>query len=120
MVGTFLGNYTYERLRGAAFVFLSDTGHIVQGSVSDDQGGGGTTTWTVDSTDIPCRVDTMGGGEGALAARISDLSTHLLAVPAGTDLDIRDRFAVNGGTFEVTANLDHTGDVIRNYEIAAV
>lgn len=117
MVGTFLDGRNYTQLRGAAFLFLSEIGNIVSGSVTSDQGGGGTTIWTAGTTDIPCRVDSMGGGEAVMTGKISDRTTHLISIPADADVDTNDRFAIdNRGTFEITAVPENTGDLIRRLE----
>jgi head-tail adaptor len=115
-LSTFLDGRNYTRLRGAAWLALSDTGHVLAGSVADDGGGGGTTVWTAGAT-IPCRVSPITGAEQLVAERVSDRSTHQILVPSGTDIDAGGRFVIdNRGTFEITAARERTREWIRTLE----
>ena len=96
---------------------LSEVGNIVGGSIVDDGGGGGTFVSSVGS-DIPCRIDALGGGEGEIASRLSDRSTHLVTLPAETVVSVSDDFAIdNRGTFEVTAVRTHSDELSRVIEV---
>lgn len=120
-LSTFLNGRPYTTLRGAAMLALSDTGYIVTGTVTSDSGGGGTTVWTAGTAAIPCRVDALGGSESLMAGRISDASTHMIAIPAGASLDVRNRFAITGrGTFEITAVSERTAELFRQVEAAQI
>lgn len=102
--------------RGLITEALAETGNVISGSVTDDAGGGGSAVVTVGGT-IACRIDALRGSEGQAGARISDRSTHLITLPAGTDIDTADDFRVNGrGTFEVTAVREYTGEQARFIE----
>lgn len=120
-LSTFLNGRPYTTLRGAAFLALSDVGHLVSGTVTSDGGGGGTTVWSAGTADIPCRVDAISGSEALSAGRISEVSTHVIVMPYGTDIDVRDRFAIeNRGTFEITAVSERTAEAFRQLEAAEV
>jgi Phage head-tail joining protein len=109
---------TFQQLRGAAWLFLSETGQVLSGTVVSDSGGGGTTVWSAGGT-VNCRIDPLGGGEGLAGGRISDRTTHLLSVPPDVDVDERNRFAVtNRGTFEITALRERTSEPVRTLEVA--
>lgn len=119
-ISTFLNGSTPLRLRGAAWLALSETGMIGAGSIVDDAGGGGITVWTFGGT-IPCRVDPLAGNERLVASRLSDESTHLLTVPPNTAVTTASRFAVQGGgTFEITAVRESTGEMLRVFEAVEV
>ncbi len=118
-LATFVNGRPYTTLRGAAFLFLSDVGHIVSGSVAGDSGGGGTTVWTAGTTNIPCRIDALSGSESVIAARISEHSTHEITLPPETAVTVQDRFAIDGrGTFDVTAVLERTVEWTRIIEVS--
>lgn len=114
---TFLDGNTPTQLRGLAFLALSDTGYVIGGSVTDDGGGGGTSTWGTLGSSVPCRVDPMGGGEGVVANQLDDRSTHLITVPPNASVDHTDRFQViDVGTFEITAVQTRTRETVRTLE----
>lgn len=114
---TFLGDGNPTRLRGLAWLSLSDLGQVGTGTITDDGGGGGTATWTYGGT-IPCRIDPMTGGELVTGGRLSDRSTHTITVPAGTVVSVASRFALAGrGTFEVTAVRSRTGEALTFFEV---
>lgn len=105
--------------RGLATEALTDRGYVIGGSIVDDGGGGGTFVESAGGT-VFCRLDALGGNEGPVAGRVSDRSTHLLTLPAGTELSVSDDFAVVGrGTFEVTAVREHTDELARMAEVVA-
>lgn len=102
--------------RGLITEALTETGNVISGSITDDGGGGATAVATIGGT-IDCRIDSLRGDEGRAGDRISDRSTHLITVPAGTDVDTSDDFRVNGrGTFEVLAVREYTGEQARFIE----
>lgn len=106
-------------MRGLVTEALTESASVVTATVTDDAGGGGSITFA-NGTAIACRVDTITGSEGEVAGRVSDRSTHLLTLPAGTDLSADDLLYVTGrGTFEVTAVHEHTGEFARFAELVA-
>jgi len=119
---TFLNGRTdYTTLRGGAFVMLSEIGYIVSGSVTSDQGGGGTITWSQGGTAVPCRVDAMGGGEALMGAKISEQTTHVITVPASAVVTPANRFAItNRGTFEITAVPEQTAQFLQTLEAVQI
>ena len=67
---------------------------------------------------VPCRIDPLSGGEEITANRISDESTHLVTVPAGTRVIANQRFAIVGrGTFDITVVREATGELARTFEV---
>jgi len=119
-LSTFLDGTNPTRLRGLQWLSLSDTGHVLRGTVADDGGGGVTTGWTLVGT-FACRVDPLAGRSRVTGGRIDERSTHLVTVPAGTLVDAGERFVVDGrGTFEVTATWDRTREWAREFEVVAV
>lgn len=105
--------------RGLVTEALTEAAQIISGTVTDDGGGGGTVT-TVTGGTIACRIDTLTGGEGEVAQRISDRSTHLVTLPLNTAVSETQDLAIAGrGTFEVTAVREHTDDFSRMVEVVA-
>lgn len=103
--------------RGLVTEALAERGYPLAGTVVDDLGGGGTLVQSARGT-VACRVDILSGEEGLLAQRVSDRSTHLLTLPAGTELTGSETFVVIGrGTFEVTAVREHTNELARFAEL---
>lgn len=121
-VTTFLNGRTdYTHLRGAAFLTLSEVGYVVAGTVTGDQGGGATTTWTAGTIAVPCRIDATGGGESVMAARISERTSHIITIPAAVDITAIQRFEITGrGTFEITAVPERTGEFLRSLEAVQI
>jgi len=116
-LATWLGGGTVTQLRGLAFLSLSDFGQVGAGTVVSDGGGGGTASWSYGGT-IPCRIDPITGGEQMAADRLSDRSTHMVTVPAGTQISTAARFAIAGrGTYEVTAVRSRTGEPLTFFEV---
>ena len=103
-------------LRGLPYFGLSETGYVVRGSFTDNQGGGGSMTLGTVGT-VDCRVDPLGGGESVIADRIDERTTHRISVPPGTDVSAKDRFVVSGiGAFEITAVPVRTSEQVRVLE----
>ena len=115
----------YPPKRGVLWLGLSETGRwLVRGTASDGGGGvtetytpAGTAAWNT-TTNVDCRIDSLGGGEGETAERISDRSTHVVTLHAGTasistdwDFQIQNR-----GRYEVTAIRENTGEMATRFE----
>jgi hypothetical protein len=141
-LGTSLYDSVPTRLRGLAFLSLSDTGHVLTRTMVDSRGtvmvggtwggsqgtvyfpgtgtagtftGGQVETFTA-GTAIPCRVDPMGGEEGTVANRIDERTTHRITVPPQTVVSARDRFSTTAGTYEITAVRTRTQEPVRILE----
>ena len=114
---TFLDGRTHSQLRGIAWLSLSDTGHILRGSATDDQGGGITQVWGTAGT-VSCRIDPLSGREQVFGGQIDDRTTHVLTLPAGTDISDTDQVVIaSRGTFEVTAVRTRTREWVRYAEV---
>lgn len=115
-LATALHNNVPFQLRGLAFLALSQTGNVLTRTLVDDTGGGQTETFAPGS-DIPCRVDPIGGGESRAADRIDERTTHRITIPPATTVHAADRFSVDGiGTFEITAVHTRTDEAVRVLE----
>lgn len=124
---TFL-NDSRPPMRGLLWLGLAETGRVLKRTEATDNGGGnvetytpaGTASWAT-STNVPCRIDALGqgGGDERLAGgRISDLSTHTITMPAGTEVDLDDDFQIEGrGRFEITALRRYTQEFARVIEV---
>lgn len=83
---------------------LPDRCTIERKTTAPDGGGGTTETWASHLTDVPCRIEPAGGGEtGATADRVDDETTHVLYLPALTDVDDTDRVLLAGQRYDITA-----------------
>lgn len=118
---TFLNGRTSSQLRGLQWLGLSDTGVILTLGYTEDSGGGASSGWTAGGT-VPCRIDpiTDRGASRVTGGRIDEKSTHIVTVPAGTNVNAAGRFAINGrGTFEITATHEQTGEWSHVFEVIA-
>lgn len=116
---TFLDGRSATQLRGLEWLSLSDTGHVVRATATDDSGGGISQVWQTAGSALPCRLDPVSTGPGRVTGgRIDERSTHMVTVPAGTAVGAGERFAIDGrGTFEVTAVRDRTGEWSHQFEV---
>lgn len=115
-LSTSLHNNVPTQLRGLTWLALSETGNVLTRSLSDDSGGGRSETFAV-GPGIPCRVDPVGGGEGVIADRIDERTTHRITIPPATTVTASDRFSVNNrGTYEITAVRARTDESVRILE----
>jgi head-tail adaptor len=118
---TFLHDRQPTRLRGLAFLALSERGWPLAGTVISDGGGGGTTTWVAGGT-VPCRIDPLAraGDERVVGGRIDDRSTHRITVPGDTPVFTTGRFQVaDRGVFEVTAVQERTDQQTKAFEVVS-
>lgn len=85
---------------------LIDRCAIHRKTMVSDGGGGEVETWQTIASDVPCRIRPIGGGETnedtTAGGRIMDETTHLLALPAGQDIEHEDRVTVDGVVYDVT------------------
>lgn len=99
--------------------YMPQTANVNAETFTSDSGGGATSTITP-GTDTPCRLDALGGDEGEVAARISDRSTHLLTLPAGTAVTTDQTISIDGlGTWEVVAVRSYPDELTRAVEVVA-
>ena len=118
-ISTFLDGRQPTRLRGLLWLSLSETGNVLTLTSTSDSGGGATQAWAA-GTAVPCRIDPVTDrGYGRLTGgRVDERTTHIVTVPAGTQLDARNRFAITGrGTFEITALHQQTSESARVFEV---
>jgi hypothetical protein len=122
-LGTFLNGGTATQLRGLLWLSLSDTGQVGTLTSASDSGGGASQSWSYGSS-VQCRIDPIsssGDDETIVAGRLSDRSTHVITVPAGTNVATSNRFLITGrGTFEVTAVRERTAEAARLFEAVEV
>lgn len=90
-------------MRGTAESALPDTATLERLTSTSDGGGGFTEAWATQGAAIPCRIAPLGGGEGGNAGgRVSDETSHVVSLPAETDVTESDRLVIAGRTYEVT------------------
>lgn len=101
-----------------------DAQQLLQGSCSilakqlvSDGGGGNTESWNPVATDVPCRIAPVGGGVAdterntGVGHRVSDETTHVVTLPAGTEIEKTSRIDVDGsGLYQVTLIRTRTFD----------
>lgn len=115
-ISTSLHDNVPTTLRGLRFLALSETGYVLRGTVTDNQGGGASSSYGTVGT-VDCRVDPVGGRETVIANRIDERTTHLITVPPQTNVAAEDRFQISGiGDFEITAVQVRTDEQVRLLE----
>lgn len=83
----------------------------------DNQGGGGTQTFTASGT-VACRIASISGTEREIADRISADADWVVTLPALTSIDTDHRIETGGGTFSVVAmRAPHSYEVSRRVEV---
>jgi len=90
---------------------FEDEADVERPTKTPDGAGGRTVTWKVINT-VPCSIAPIGGGEpvsfaqkgstGTVGDRIDDRSTHILTVPAETEVEETDRVTVSEQIYEVS------------------
>jgi len=112
--------------RGLLWLSLAETGRVLRREEKSDEGGGWTETYspagTADwktSENVPCRIDAlMSGSQTQAGGRVSDLSTHTITLPAGTEVTVDDDFQIKDhGRFEITAVRRYTQEFARVIEV---
>ena len=94
-LSTFLQGRAPTQLRGLQWLALTESGQVLSVTNTADDGGGVSQEWAAGSA-VPCRIDPLCGGEEVTANRLSDESTHLVTVPAGTPRDGESAFRYHG------------------------
>lgn len=92
-----------------------------------DGGGGFTDEWT-DQATVAARIAPVGGGEpitvgrkSTIGGRIIDATTHVVTLPAGTDVLATDRLVIDGALFEVTlVRVRGALELVRRVEVKEV
>jgi hypothetical protein len=103
---------------------LTGTGYVLTRVQVADEGGGRKVTYTKGDA-FECALAPLKGGEytGARAMpkpagdRLDARTTHVISIPAGTEVDERDQIEVEGhGVFEVTALRRRSTEIAREVE----
>jgi head-tail adaptor len=107
-----------ETARADAARALPDYATIKPLEIVSDFGGGRTETWGTGGT-VPARIGPVGGGEraGGPGARIDDRTTHIITLPASTEITSSDRLNVGGTEYEVTAVRTRSWEITRRVEV---
>lgn len=105
-------------MRATAGLALPDTATLERLTSTSDGGGGFTETWAQQGDALPCRVAPLGGGEGGNAGgRVSDETTAVVTLPAGTDVTESDRLVIAGRRYEVTVVRERSDEITRRTEV---
>lgn len=92
-----------DAMRVTAEKALPQTATIQRDSGGSDSGGGFSEDFDDLTPDVPCRVAPAGGGEGGVnGGRVADETTHIVTLPAATDVTEADRLIVDDNTYDVT------------------
>lgn len=106
-------------MRATAEQALPATAIIQSGTLTSDNGGGYTETFTASGT-VACRVAPVGGSEREEGDRISALSEYVITLPAETTVETDDQIEVAGVTYNVTAVRDRSWELTRRVEARKV
>lgn len=105
------------RMRAAAGLFLPETATVLTHGQASDGGGGRSSTYTPSVT-VPARLAHAGGGEtGTQGDRISDETTHIITLPAGTQVTESDRIRIGTTDYDITAIRQASYEVTRRVEV---
>lgn len=94
--------------------FMTDV-CVIQKSTSTRNADGDMVPIWVDGVPVACRVavSALSPREGITAGQVTANINQVVYLPAGTDVDARDRIAVAGRVLEVTSALYGTDEVVR-------
>lgn len=92
-----------DQIRSDAQELLQSTCQIFARTTAQSGGGGVTESWNP-GADIPCRIAPISARERrAAGSRISDESTHVVTLPAYTEIEATSRLQIDGaGGYSVT------------------
>lgn len=97
---------------------LVDTCDLLVESLVDDGAGGKYHTWAVETSDVPCRLDPLGGGGAGLKGeQVSEDSTHVLTVANGSSVDVGYKATCQGVTWAVKAVHERTDELVVRAEV---
>lgn len=103
---------------------MPSTCTISRNTPSSDSQGGDTAVWTDIATGVPCRLSPLfprGAVEATTGERTLAEFRFLLTLPAGTDIEAKDRVTVtgaaDGGPHEVIGVTDRTPELVRRAEV---
>lgn len=117
MSGGSLTALELEEARSDFEALLVDTCTIERRTVSTDEYGAPSETWTVVASDVPCRVmlaqrEFPRAEAGAVGAQEAMPEVYRLSCPWGTGLQPEDRVTVNGGTYRITKLLTAASETL--------
>lgn len=116
-----------DAMRRVAVQALPDLATIQRRTRTSDGGGGSTEQWA-DVATVAARITPVGGGEvgtvsgtSTIGGRVIATTTHIVTLPAGTDVLAADQLVVDGTTYEVTLVRKHgEWEITRRVEVREV
>jgi hypothetical protein len=118
-LSTFLNGRPSTKLRGLAWLALSESAQLQRQTSTSDGGGGVSVGWQTYGT-VNCRIYpvTIRGKGRVVGGALSEQATHFLATPLGTMIGLADRAVIaNRGTYEITMALERTAALTTVYEV---
>lgn len=111
--------------RSDANLLLPSSARVVTRPIASDGGGGQITGAPAYGATVAARIVVIGGGESGTGGgrvtrgdRVSDRTTHILTLPAGTAIEESNEIEVDGALYEVTAVRKRTGEeFVRRVEV---
>jgi len=92
-----------DEIRAEAVELLTANGKVSKFTSASDGAGGTIESWVTGAA-IPCRLAPLGSSPaGRTADRLDERTTHVVTLPAETDVTTDDRVEVEGHTYTVTA-----------------
>jgi hypothetical protein len=120
-LSTFLDGQDPSRLRGLAWLALSDTCVVQSRAGTSDAGGGISEAWGTAGTFV-CRIDPAGGRAGGnlTGGAIDERTTHVVTAPSSSTITSGQRVVCSAGTFEVTATHERTRGWSQTFEVVQI
>ena len=118
---SWLSDSALEQMRDDVLAMLPDECDILQATITRDDEGEAIVTWTVKSSDVPCRLDYKQGREVIVGAAVQPFAKAMLTLPWYAVIKTNERVQIGTALFAVkTVSASQSWNVSVRAEVEAV